>query len=476
MALVEARGEIPNELTARVAMVAAAAEVVSVKVLALMARLSPVTVQEAADWLPARVKREVGAAVPRPSLLLVLSQKYWALFCDNSPPAPANNALPCVIVENNGAAENVLAPAKVWVLVDTSPRAVAEASGRLIVRVPPSDVGEPETFTSVPDVPIVVLNDELASCPLVIPAFEAKLVVVSPLKLVVAITPFIVPVSTPVEVANTRELALMILVVEANPFTVEVSRLPVDVSEFEVAALMALASEVVASTPFTVELRTTPLVDRVLELMIEVDEATPFTEVVMVLALLDTPLEEMIDEVAITPLVFRVRVLPVTLADSELMKLVKADWTPLITLANELVVVESVLVLMIVLVATTPLVELVSTFPSEESVFEVTALDVASTPFTVLEIVLPVVESVFVVLEAMAPAKLVVAVTPFTVDDRTTPEVLRALALMILVELATPLTVEVIVLALLDTPLEEMTLEVAVTPLIVVVRVLPDRL
>jgi hypothetical protein len=88
---------------------------------------------------------------------------------------------------------------------------------------------------------------------------------------------------------------------------------------------MAFASEVVAVTPLTVDDRTTPAVDRALELMIEVDEATPFTEVLMVLAADETPLEEMIDEVAITPLVFRVRVLPVTDALSWLMKLVKAD-------------------------------------------------------------------------------------------------------------------------------------------------------
>jgi hypothetical protein len=130
---------------------------------------------------------------------------------------------------------------------------------------------------------------------------------------------------------------------------------------------------------------------------------------------------------------------------------------------------------MIELVADTPLVLLVSVFPVEESVFEVTALEVAVTPFTVEVIVLPTVPSRLVVEDAMALARLVVASTPFTVDDSTTPEVLRALELMIEVELATPFTVEVMVLALLDTPFDEMTLDVAVTPLMVVVRVLPDR-
>ena len=60
-------------------------------------------------------------------------------------------------------------------------------------------------------------------------------------------------------------LPLMILVVEANPFTVLVRVLPVDVRALEVALLIADCSEVVAVTPLTVELRTTPLVERVFE-------------------------------------------------------------------------------------------------------------------------------------------------------------------------------------------------------------------
>ena len=43
------------------------------------------------------------------------------------------------------------------------------------------------------------------------------------------------------------------------------------------------------------------------------------------------------------------------------------------------------------------------------------------------------------------------------------------------VEVATPLMVVVSMVPLVDSPLEEITLDVAVTPLIVVVSVLPDK-
>ncbi len=129
------------------------------------------------------------------------------------------------------------------------------------------------------------------------------------------------------------------------------------------------------------------------------------------------------------------------------MKFVKADVTPLITVANELVVVARLFALMIDEVATTPLVVFVSTLPTDVKVL--------------------------VVDEAIAFAREVVAVMPFTVDERITPLVERTFALMIEVELATPLTLEVMVLALEDTPCDAMTDEVAVTPLMVVVKVFP---
>jgi hypothetical protein len=206
------------------------------------------------------------------------------------------------------------------------------------VRVPPSEVGDPETFTSVPDVPIVVVKDELASCPLVIPAFVAKFVVVSPLKLVVATTPFMVPVSTPVEVAKDRTLLLIIeavfvatpltlsvrvftdelktvevisAVLLAKPFTVEVSVLPLVVRLLVEAAVMALCRLVVARTPFTVDDSTTPEVLRAFELMIlAVEVATPLTEVVIVLAADETWFAPMTELLVETPLIVVVRVLP----------------------------------------------------------------------------------------------------------------------------------------------------------------------
>jgi hypothetical protein len=179
-----------------------------------------------------------------------------------------------------------------------------------------------------------------------------------------------VPFTLPVKVlpSDVSEFELIIAVVLAKPFTVEVSRLPVEDREFEVADWIAFESDVVARTPFTVELSTTPEVLRILELMIEVLEATPFTEVLIVLALLETPLLEMIDEVAMMPLVFKVRVLPATLADSELIKLVKPLVIPLTNVWNELVVVAKTLLLTIVEVAATPLVLLVKIFPTELSV------------------------------------------------------------------------------------------------------------
>jgi hypothetical protein len=143
-------------------------------------------------------------------------------------------------------------------------------------------------------------------------------------------------------------------------------------------------------------------------------------------------------------------VLPLSEVDSWLMMLVKAEVSPFTTVAKLLVVVERLLELMI--------------------------LDVATTPFVVLVRMFPVEDSVLVVDEATRFESEVVANTPFTVEERITPEADSVFELIIEVELATPLTVDVKVLALLETPLLEMTEEVATTPLIVVVKVLPVRL
>lgn len=130
------------------------------------------------------------------------------------------------------------------------------------------------------------------------------------------------------------------------------------------------------------------------------------------------------------------------------MMLATLESTPLITVANELVVVLRV--------------------------FEVTALDVANFPFTFDVNILPLEVSVFVVLEATILESDVVATTPFIVEDSTIPEVDSEFELIIEVDEATPFTEEVTVLADEDTPFDDMTLEVAVTPFIVVVKVLPE--
>jgi hypothetical protein len=63
---------------------------------------------------------------------------------------------------NVPAPENVLAPASVCAPVVTTPRFDADASGILTVTVPPSETGEPEMFTSVPDVPAATVIVEFA--------------------------------------------------------------------------------------------------------------------------------------------------------------------------------------------------------------------------------------------------------------------------------------------------------------------------
>jgi hypothetical protein len=107
------------------------------------------------------------------------------------------------------------------------------------------------------------------------------------------------------------------------------------------------------------------------------------------------------------------------------------------------------------------------------SAFEVTAVDVARIPFTVLDITLPVVESRLVVDEAIAEARLEVAITPLTFDVSTTPETDRVLELTAVEVEVTPFTFEVMMLPAELIVLFEITEEVEVTPFTFVVRVLP---
>ena len=156
--------------------------------------------------------------------------------------------------------------------------------------------------------------------------------------------------------------------------------------------------------------------------------------------------------------------------------LASPEATPLITVWRLFAVVEATLVLMILVVfVAAPLTDPVRVLPVELSVVVPMILVDEARPFTVEVRVLPLVVRLLVVAAVMALASEVVASTPFTVDESTTPEVLRAFELMILaVEVATPLTEVVIVLAVVDTwfaPITELLVE---TPLIVVVRVLPE--
>ena len=98
--------------------------------------------------------------------------------------------------------------------------------------------------------------------------------------------------------------------VAVTPFTVLEIVLPTVPSVLVVEEARALARLVVAVTPLTFDVRTTPAVDRVLVLMILVELATPLTVEVIVLADDDTPFDEMTLDVAVTPLMVVVRVLP----------------------------------------------------------------------------------------------------------------------------------------------------------------------
>jgi cadmium resistance protein CadD (predicted permease) len=76
---------------------------------------------------------------------------------------------------------------------------------------------------------------------------------------------------------------------------------------------------------------------------------------------------------------------------------------------------------------------------------------------------------------ANSGAKFVEEFIPLTVEVSTVPLAVKLLLFTAVVVDTTPFTSLVITLPLLDTVLEEITLDVAVTPLIVVVRVLPTR-
>ena len=121
-----------------------------------------------------------------------------------------------------------------------------------------------------------------------------------------------------------------------------------------------------------------------------------------------------------------------------------------------------------------PLTVEVKVFTTDVKRFEVTADVVATTPFTVVVIVLPEVVAELVVDDATMPASDVVEVTPLTFETRFVPDVERPFELTAVVVDTTPFTSVVITLPLEVSVLLPMTDEVAETPLMVVVRTLPE--
>ncbi len=91
-----------------------------------------------------------GVLVPRPSRLLVLSQKKLVVSCVTFPALSVKTIDPVANHENTGAWSNVFTPANTWAPVDTSHRAVREALGRLNVWTFPTE----EILKSLPAVPI----------------------------------------------------------------------------------------------------------------------------------------------------------------------------------------------------------------------------------------------------------------------------------------------------------------------------------
>ena len=116
-----------------------------------------------------------------------------------------------------------------------------------------------------------------------------------------------------------------------------------------------------------------------------------------------------------------------------------------------------------------------------EIVLEFTKLAevVATTPLVILVkvklLVVVATESVFVVDDATAFLMSTVVVTPLTLEVRLVPEAVRALLLIIVEVAVIPLVELLITLPLEDNVLDDITLLVATTPLIVVVKVLPER-
>lgn len=165
----------------------------------------------------------------------------------------------------------------------------------------------------------------------------------------------------------------------------------------------------------------------------------------------------------------------------------KVDCTPFMMVEKRLLVEVAILLLIMVEVATTPLVVLVKVFKADDKVLEFTkfAVVVATLPFTIEVRVSELVEvdtvSVFEVDEAIRLLRSVEVATPLMRVVRVVPEVKISFKEIKLKEVVveTPLMFEV--REILFAPCVEVKLfeeiidVVAITPLILVVRVLPER-
>jgi hypothetical protein len=186
--------------------------------------------------------------------------------------------------------------------------------------------------------------------------------------------PFIVELSVLSTEPNVFEFIKLATVVDAFPFTIEVSVnafVVVEiVSEFVVDDATKLVRSVLVETPFSVEVRLVPLV-----------ESDWVVRVV----------------VATTPFTMLVSTLPVTLWVNEFMIFANSDCTPSTIVAKVLVVVERVLVVVAAIRLARDVVEItpftldvmIDVDVAKEILFEEMTDDVATTPFMVVIRVLP---------------------------------------------------------------------------------------
>jgi hypothetical protein len=154
---------------------------------------------------------------------------------------------------------------------------------------------------------------------------ETKVLEFTKLPVVVATLPFTVEVR--VKLLLEVEIVRVLEVEEETRLersTVEVATPLITVVKLEpeVVTELEVMMEVVAETPFTVEVRTLPVTDWVKELIKEITaEEIPFRIEVKVLVVVEILLEVMMEEVEMTPFTEEVATLPPTVKELELITL-----------------------------------------------------------------------------------------------------------------------------------------------------------